>query len=79
MSTISTQLRSFKDPTKEQLTEIFFSIPPFNPAPGTTGNDAGRKGSDRGAQAGEELERMEINATLSLGPEAQEESYVSAV
>ena len=28
MSTISTALRNFKEPTKEQLTHIFFSLSP---------------------------------------------------
>ena len=30
MSTISTALRHFKEPTKKQLTEIFFSLPPLD-------------------------------------------------
>lgn len=34
MSTISTALRHFKEPTKEQLTQIFFSIPPIVDTPG---------------------------------------------
>jgi hypothetical protein len=66
MATISTALRHFKEPTKEQLTHIFFSIPPA-----VTGSD---NGNDSEAQ--EALEAMEINAVLSLG-EAVEDSYVS--
>lgn len=61
MATISTALRHFKEPTKEQLTHIFFSIPPVI----------------EGTQpVGEDVEEMEINAVLSLG-EAVEDSYVS--
>ncbi|KZT21183.1 TBC-domain-containing protein [Neolentinus lepideus HHB14362 ss-1] len=59
MSTISTQLRTFKEPTKEQLTQLFFSIPPSITA--------------RSEKDG--LERMEINAVLSLSAEAEEDSY----
>ena len=51
MATISTALRHFKEPTKEQLTQIFFSIPPLVD----------------GVQGTEEGEGMEINAVLSLG------------
>jgi len=61
MSTISTALRHFKEPTKEQLTQIFFSLP--------AGDDAGQSG-------GLDQEKMDINAVLSLG-EAIEDSYVS--
>ena len=51
MATISTALRHFKEPTKDQLTQIFFSIPP----------------AVDGVQGTEEGEGMEINAVLSLG------------
>jgi len=61
MSTISTALRHFKEPTKEQLTQIFFSLP--------AGDEAGHSG-------GLDQEKMDINAVLSLG-EAIEDSYVS--
>lgn len=59
MSTISTALRHFKEPTKEQLTQIFFSLP--------AGDEAGQSG-------GMDQEKMDINAVLSLG-EAIEDSY----
>jgi len=52
MSTISTALRHFKEPTKEQLTQIFFSLPPLESL----------KTSEQDAQ-----DRMDINAVLSLG------------
>lgn len=63
MATISTSLRNFKEPTKEELTYIFFSIPPF---------ESGNLGGD---DVGQEVDKMEINAVLSLGE--VEDSYVS--
>ena len=85
MSTISTHLRNFKEPTKDQLTGLYFALPqsvnggvnarggPSN----TNGNDSGEKG--KGASPLEaELEKMEINAVLSLGVQGEEDSYVSA-
>lgn len=73
MSTISTQLRHFKEPTKDELTEIFFSVPP-------AALNAPRSGSATPSETlpGEEqLEKMEINAVLSMGVQGQEDSYVS--
>lgn len=64
MSTISTALRNFKEPTKEQLTQIFFSLPPVGSLDGTE------------KTASQEVERIDINAVLSLG-EGEEDSYVS--
>lgn len=73
MSTISTQLRHFKEPTKDQLTEIFFSIPPQEPpADGSGGATPVEKLPNE-----EPLEKMEINAVLSLGVQGEEDSYVS--
>ncbi|TFK39517.1 rab-GTPase-TBC domain-containing protein [Crucibulum laeve] len=60
MSTISTALRNFKEPTKEQLTQIFFSLPTVP--------------SDLSENASEQPEKMEINAVLSLG-DGEEDSY----
>ena len=62
MSTISTALRNFKEPTKEQLTHIFFSLSP---------NDAAVKTSEHN------VDKMEINAVLSFGVQGVEDSYVS--
>ncbi|KAF5316274.1 hypothetical protein D9619_006577 [Psilocybe cf. subviscida] len=59
MSIISTALRNFKEPTKEQLTEIFFSLPPL-PKITEDGEDA-------------QDNKMDINAVLSLGE--AEDSY----
>ncbi|KAI0080218.1 TBC-domain-containing protein [Panus rudis PR-1116 ss-1] len=60
MSTISTQLRNFKEPTKEELNHLFFSLPPDVRSYDEKGN---------------EQERMEINAVLSLTTEAEEDPY----
>lgn len=73
MSTISTQLRNFKEPTKEQLTQIFFSIPYNELVDGTKTSGSGEKTL---GLAGEEA--MEISATLTMEPEAEEDSYVSS-
>ena len=72
MSTISTQLRHFKEPTKDQLTEIFFSIPPAEPSyASNVGTPVEKLPNEDG------LEKMEINAVLSLGMQGEEDSYVS--
>lgn len=89
MSTISTQLRTFKEPTKDQLTEIFFSIPPAADSilsSRTNGGTTPVEKSPTTPPAGVEelVEKMDINAVLSLhgapGKEkdAEEDSYVSA-
>lgn len=65
MSTISTQLRNFKEPTKDQLTHIFFSIPEMPPVPL---KDTEKQGTG-------DIEKMEINAILSLGAQEVEDSY----
>jgi len=65
MSTISTQLRNFKEPTKDQLTHVFFSIPEALPI------------KLKEKQGSGEVEKMEINAILSLGAQGVEDSYVS--
>ncbi|KAI0332762.1 TBC-domain-containing protein [Cubamyces sp. BRFM 1775] len=94
MSTISTHLRNFKEPTKDQLLHLFFALPPSvnPPVPGATsgtgpaaggggsgGNGAaaakGEKGEKSVGAAEAELERMEINAVLSLGIQGEEDSY----
>lgn len=64
MSTISTALRNFKEPTKDQLTQIFFSLPSVGSLDGNEDNQA-REG-----------EKVDINAVLSLG-DGIEDSYVS--
>lgn len=63
MSTISTHLRNFKEPTKEELNLLFFSLP----------IDA----ETHGGQKGGELEKMEISAVLTLGVQNIEDAYVS--
>ncbi|KAJ3893867.1 rab-GTPase-TBC domain-containing protein [Lentinula edodes] len=64
MSTISTALRDFKEPTKEQITQNFFSLASI---PAAIGKDA--------READDEVEKMDINAVLSLGVEGEEDSY----
>lgn len=65
MSTISTQLRNFKEPTKDQLTHVFFSIPEAPPVPL----------KDTEKQNSGDIEKMEINAILSFGAQEVEDSY----
>lgn len=73
MSTISTQLRNFKEPTKDQLTHIFFSIPSnFSP-------DGSPRPKSEKAELESQLESMDISAVLSLGAEGEEDSYVCSV
>ncbi|KAG9312784.1 hypothetical protein JVU11DRAFT_6198 [Chiua virens] len=66
MSTISTQLRSFKEPTKDQLLDLFFSIPEV-PIPSFSKHD------DKHSYPA--LEKMDINAVLSFGEHGIEDSY----
>ncbi|KAJ7483335.1 rab-GTPase-TBC domain-containing protein [Mycena latifolia] len=63
MSTISTALRNFKEPTKEQLTQIFFSLPSVGSLDGTEKTPS------------QEVEKMDINAVLSLGVQGEEDAY----
>lgn len=67
MSVISTALRNFKEPSKEELTHIFFSIPPV-PESVAALQPAEKPSED-------DVEKMEINAVLSLG-DGEEDSYV---
>lgn len=62
MAAITTNLRNYKEPSKEDQTRLFFALP--------SEAKAGEVGSGMGA------EKMEINAVLTL--QNQEESYVSA-
>ncbi|KAI0358249.1 TBC-domain-containing protein [Trametes cingulata] len=86
MSTISTHLRNFKEPTKDQLTQLFFALPSsVNGASSASGSAlgggtsakgaAGEKGEKSVGAAESELEKMEINAVLSLGVQGEEDSY----
>ncbi|KAJ8487454.1 hypothetical protein ONZ45_g14324 [Pleurotus djamor] len=61
MSTISTALRNFKEPSKEQLTHNFFSL-----SSAVFPDVAGES---------QDAEKMDINAVLSLGVEGIEDSY----
>ncbi|KAI0048786.1 TBC-domain-containing protein [Auriscalpium vulgare] len=65
MATISTHLRNFKEPDKDEQALLFFSIPST-----ATGGPA------KGAPApGDDPEKMDINAVLSLGGQSQEDPY----
>lgn len=68
MATISTQLRNFKEPTKEQLTQLFFSLPSDAPVSENGTPNGNEKGTG-------EVEKMEINAVLSLGVQGEEDPY----
>ncbi|CAK5268073.1 unnamed protein product [Mycena citricolor] len=68
MSTISTALRNFKEPTKEELNQIFFSLPASGLVDGVVGG-----GSEKTSST--EVEKMEINAVLSLGIQGEEDAY----
>lgn len=86
MAQISTQLRKFKEPTKEELTRTFFSLPPDVgvldvSASGSNGgvSSAGGSGKEKGEEGMSGMNgkgQMEINAVLSLGQDAVEDSYV---
>jgi len=67
MATISTALRNFKEPSKDQVIQAFFSIPSSTTHSATIGH---KNGSE------EEVDKMEINAVLSLGEQNVEDSYV---
>lgn len=67
MATISTALRTFKEPTKEELNEMFFSIPPRK--------GAAQAPTSEKKQTEEEVEKMDINAVLSMGTPGEEDSY----
>ena len=89
MATISPQLRNFKEPTKDQLTQLFFALPSSSSSfnvkrtddannTGSSGPAGSSKGEKGDAPHESELEKMEINAVLSLGVQGEEDSYVSA-
>lgn len=69
MSTISAQLRNFKEPTREQLNQLYFSLP----------IDVETHGGEKGAAG--ELEKMEVPSVLTLGVQGEsrdvlEQAYV---
>jgi hypothetical protein len=66
MSTISAQLRNFKEPDRDEQSLLFFAIPSRQ----VKGDGAGENNS------GDGLHKMEINAVLSLAAEGTEDSYV---
>ncbi|KAH9992757.1 rab-GTPase-TBC domain-containing protein [Russula compacta] len=65
MSTISAQLRNFKEPDRDELSLLFFAIPPTH-----------AKGVGTGPNNAEDsLHKMDINAVLSLAAEGAEDTY----
>lgn len=66
MSTISAQLRNFKEPDRDEQSLLFFAIPPSL----VKGVGVGQNNVEDGHH------RMEINAVLSLATEGAEDSYV---
>ncbi|KAI0700129.1 TBC-domain-containing protein [Cerioporus squamosus] len=75
MATISPHLRNFKEPTKDQLTHLFFALPTPVNWPGAEANSNGTNGEKSASPPEAELEKMEINAVLSLGVQGEEDSY----
>ncbi|KIY44988.1 TBC-domain-containing protein [Fistulina hepatica ATCC 64428] len=63
MSTISTALRNFKEPSKDELTQLYFSIPPHDLA------------IQNEKDPYQDLEKMDISAVLSMGVQGEEDSY----
>ena len=87
MATISTVLRNFREPTREELNRIFFALPPDDSESVANGSASSKnlKAAEKGGadakenekkKAPEERGEMEINAVLSLGEEGIEDSYV---
>lgn len=79
MATISTQLRKFKEPTREELTRHFFALPPLGEGDAQPQQEGSSKNGAAAATSstnGEERGEIEINAVLSLGQEGVEDSYV---
>lgn len=65
MATISAELRNHKEPTKDEVTKMFFGIP-----------EEKKRSGDEGDAGGKAVDRMEINAVLSMGEQGVEDAYV---
>jgi TBC1 domain family member 8/9 len=68
MSTISTQLRNFKEPDRDEQSLLFFAIPP------THVKAKGIGVTQNNLEDGQH--KMEINAMLSLASDSPEDPYV---
>jgi TBC1 domain family member 8/9 len=66
MSTISAQLRNFKEPDRDEQSLLFFAIPPSHV------NDFGVGQNN----PGDGHHKMEINAVLSIVSDSAEDPYV---
>lgn len=69
MATISAELRNHKEPTKDEITKMFFGIPEEKKRE----EEAGWGGDGVASRA---TDRMEINAVLSMGEQGVEDAYV---
>ena len=65
MATISAELRNHKEPTKDEVTKMFFGIP-----------EEKKRSGEEGGVNGKAVDRMEINAVLSMGEQGVEDAYV---
>ncbi len=66
MTTISAQLRNFKEPDRDEQSLLFFSIPPSH----VKGSGVSQNNAE------DDFHKMEINAVLSLAAEGTEDTYV---
>ncbi|KAI6009228.1 rab-GTPase-TBC domain-containing protein [Pisolithus marmoratus] len=73
MSTISTQVRNFKEPTKDQLLYAFFSIP--DDSSSLSSSQVGRTKSEKSGPSVDLDSKMEISAVLTLGEQGVEDAY----
>ncbi|KAI6101134.1 rab-GTPase-TBC domain-containing protein [Pisolithus sp. B1] len=73
MSTISTQVRNFKEPTKDQLLYAFFSIPDVSSSSSQEGHR--KDGSNEKSSPPVDFDKMEISAVLTLGEQGVEDAY----
>ena len=85
MATISTVLRNFREPTREELTRIFFSLPPDDAefaANGTAVSKDGKDVKNGGGNGGGANEKAGANASgknRSLAPGERGEMESNAV
>lgn len=73
MSTISTQVRNFREPTKDQLLYAFFSIPDVSSSSTQEGHT--KYGSNEKSSPLVDFDKMEISAVLTLGEQGVEDAY----
>ena len=84
MATISTVLRNFREPTREELTRIFFSLPPDDSEFAANGTAVSKDGKDGKSISGNggASEKAGANASeksKSMTPEERGEMEINAV